>query len=73
MHTLKIQKKENAEKIILDDFELKDVAEYEIKSSTNKQAELTVKMLVDVDEISIQRKSHPTPSYDPWEPATPTK
>lgn len=57
MHSLKIKNQGSAEIITLDQFELKGITEYELKSSANKQTELTVKMIVDVDEISIQPKS----------------
>lgn len=58
MHTLSIKKSDNKETIKLDGFELKNVTGYEIKSSTNEITELTVKMVVDVNDINIQHKSN---------------
>ena len=54
MHSLKIKKQGNVEIITLDQFELKGVTEYELKSSANKQAELTVKMDVEPNEIDLK-------------------
>ena len=54
MHSLKIKKKENAEIITLDNFELKNVIEYELKGSANKQTELLVKLKVSTNEIDLK-------------------
>jgi hypothetical protein len=47
MHNLKIIKTENgATKVLLDDFEIQDVEECQLKSSANEVTELTLKLFI---------------------------
>lgn len=47
MNKLTIKKKQSGSIVVLDNFELSEVIDYEIKKSGRHKAELTVKMIVE--------------------------
>lgn len=54
MHSLQIKNNAGSETIMLDDFKLQCVSEYKIVSSANKEIELTIKITVSTNEISLK-------------------
>lgn len=53
MHKLKIEQSANGFKMLIDDFELKNVTSYTLESSADKVTELTVKINA-LEDIAIE-------------------
>ncbi len=54
MHALKIKRDGDSETIMLDNFKLEGVTEYEIKSSATEATELVVKIIIKTNEIDLK-------------------